>query len=181
MAGGAGTIGEGVQDLTLDALLDEALTGVRAAPAVVRRVAPTVAATVVRVPPRAISQALRSLVTNAQDASAGAEVAVSAAIAAGAGSAARSPARPRRRHHARRAGPAGRAVLHHQGARAAAWAWACTWRGRSSRGVGGQLIDRLPTPGRGTTVAADRPARRRRAGGARSAQRPPRRVVSKAP
>ncbi len=83
MAGGAGTIGEGVQDLTLDALLDEALTGVRAAPAVVRRVAPAVAATVVRVPPRAISQALRSLVTNAQDASAGAEVAVSAAIAAG--------------------------------------------------------------------------------------------------
>lgn len=68
MAGGAGTIGEGVATLTVSALLDESLTGVRADPAVRREVTPAVAATQVRLPPRAISQALRSLVTNAQDA-----------------------------------------------------------------------------------------------------------------
>ncbi|MEZ4366959.1 MAG: ATP-binding protein [Kofleriaceae bacterium] len=68
MAGGAGTIGEGVAVLTVDALLAESLTSVRHEPVVRREVAAEVAATPVRLPPRAVSQALRSLVTNAQDA-----------------------------------------------------------------------------------------------------------------
>jgi len=69
MAGGAASAGEGVETRTVDALLDEALTGVRAQPAIRRAIAPEVAATEVQLPPRAVSQALRSLVTNAQDAS----------------------------------------------------------------------------------------------------------------
>jgi len=69
MAGGAGTAGESVENRTVDALLDEALTGVRPSPPVERRVAPPVQTMMVRLPPRAVSQALRSLVTNAQDAS----------------------------------------------------------------------------------------------------------------
>jgi two-component system sensor histidine kinase RegB len=69
MAGGAGAAGESIETRTVDALLDEALTGVRAQPAIDREVAPDVAASAVQLPPRAIGQALRSLVTNAQDAS----------------------------------------------------------------------------------------------------------------
>jgi two-component system sensor histidine kinase RegB len=81
MAGGAGTIGEGIEPRTIDALLDEALTGVRAEPAIVRDVAADVAAARVRVPPRAVGQALRSLVTNAQDASSVEPVVVRATLA----------------------------------------------------------------------------------------------------
>jgi two-component system, sensor histidine kinase RegB len=69
MAGGAGAAGEGVETRTVDALLDEALTGVRTHPAIRRAIADEVARAEVRLPPRAVSQALRSLVTNAQDAS----------------------------------------------------------------------------------------------------------------
>ena len=69
MAGGAGAAGEGVETLTVDELLDETLTGVRPQPSIERRIAPAVAVLPVRLPPRAITQALRSLVTNAQDAS----------------------------------------------------------------------------------------------------------------
>ena len=69
MAGGAGAAGESIETRTVDAILDEALTGVRAQPAIRRDVSPDVAAAAVRLPPRAIGQALRSLVTNAQDAS----------------------------------------------------------------------------------------------------------------
>jgi two-component system sensor histidine kinase RegB len=69
MAGGAGAAGESLETQTVDELLDLSLTGVRTQPAVRRDIASTLAAAKVQLPPRAISQALRSLVTNAQDAS----------------------------------------------------------------------------------------------------------------
>jgi two-component system sensor histidine kinase RegB len=69
MAQGAGTVGEGVASCTIDVLLDEALVGARGAPPVHREVAPELARVGLRLPPRAVSQALRSLITNAQDAS----------------------------------------------------------------------------------------------------------------
>jgi two-component system, sensor histidine kinase RegB len=69
MAGGAGTVGESVEPRRIDELLTEALTGVRAQPPIQRDVDAAVAAARVRLPPRAVGQALRSLVTNAQDAS----------------------------------------------------------------------------------------------------------------
>lgn len=69
MQQGAGTVGEGVAPCTVAELLDETLVGIREAPRVVKELADEVAASVLRVPPRAVSQALRSLVTNAQDAS----------------------------------------------------------------------------------------------------------------
>ena len=69
MAIGAGTVGESVEPRRIDELLGEALTGVREEPAIERDVDAAVAAARVRLPPRAIGQALRSLVTNAQDAS----------------------------------------------------------------------------------------------------------------
>lgn len=69
MAGGAGTVGESIEPRRIDELLGEALTGVRAHPAIQRDLDAAVAATHVRLPPRAVCQALRSLVTNAQDAS----------------------------------------------------------------------------------------------------------------
>jgi two-component system sensor histidine kinase RegB len=69
MAQGAGTIGESVTTCTVAQLIDETLTGARAAPAVLREIAGEVATSTLRLPPRAVSQALRSLVTNAQDAS----------------------------------------------------------------------------------------------------------------
>jgi two-component system, sensor histidine kinase RegB len=69
MAQGAGTVGEGVASCTIDELLDEALVGARSAPPVHREVPPELAQIGLRLPPRAVSQALRSLITNAQDAS----------------------------------------------------------------------------------------------------------------
>jgi two-component system sensor histidine kinase RegB len=69
MAQGAGTVGESVATCTLDELLGEALVGVRDAPEVQREVPDGLGQTVLRLPPRAVSQALRSLITNAQDAS----------------------------------------------------------------------------------------------------------------
>ncbi|MEO6773163.1 MAG: ATP-binding protein [Kofleriaceae bacterium] len=69
MQQGAGTVGEGVAACSVGELLDETLVGIREAPRVVRELAEAVAASKLRVPPRAVSQALRSLVTNAQDAS----------------------------------------------------------------------------------------------------------------
>jgi two-component system sensor histidine kinase RegB len=69
MAQGAGTVGEHLAACTVRELLDETFVGIREAPAVVREVADEVASSPLRVPPRAVSQALRSLVTNAQDAS----------------------------------------------------------------------------------------------------------------
>jgi two-component system sensor histidine kinase RegB len=84
MAQGAGTVGEGVTSCTVGELLDETLVGIREAPRVVREVPDEVAHSPLRLPPRAVSQALRSLVTNAQDASpANAAVLLSARLEAG--------------------------------------------------------------------------------------------------
>lgn len=69
MAQGAGTVGEGVTECTVNELLAETLVGIRESPRVVTEVSDEVGQTVLRMPPRAVSQALRSLVTNAQDAS----------------------------------------------------------------------------------------------------------------
>jgi two-component system sensor histidine kinase RegB len=69
MAQGAGTVGEGVASCTIDELLDEALAGARSAPPVHREVPAELAQVALRLPPRAVTQALRSLITNAQDAS----------------------------------------------------------------------------------------------------------------
>ncbi|MFT3692008.1 MAG: ATP-binding protein [Kofleriaceae bacterium] len=69
MQQGAGTVGEGVASCTVGELLAETLIGIRDGVRVTQEVSPDVAASKLRVPPRAVSQALRSLVTNAQDAS----------------------------------------------------------------------------------------------------------------
>ena len=83
MAGGAGAAGESLSSMTVDQLLDEALTGARPEPRVVRQIAADVRGVELRVPARAVSQALRSLITNAQDASpADGEVTVSAVLRA---------------------------------------------------------------------------------------------------
>ena len=78
MQQGAGTVGESVAPCTVAELLDETMVGIRPAPTVHRDVPTELARAQLRLPPRAVSQALRSLVTNAQDASpAGATVVVS--------------------------------------------------------------------------------------------------------
>lgn len=69
MQQGAGTVGEGVTPCTIGELIDETLVGIRPAPAVVKDLPTDLAKVALRLPPRAVSQALRSLVTNAQDAS----------------------------------------------------------------------------------------------------------------
>jgi len=69
MAQGAGTVGEGVASCTIGELLDEALVGARSAPPVNCEVPEDLVKVRLRLPPRAVSQALRSLITNAQDAS----------------------------------------------------------------------------------------------------------------
>jgi two-component system sensor histidine kinase RegB len=69
MAQGAGTVGEGVTSCTVRELLDETLVGIREAPRVLQEIPDDVAQATLSLPPRAVSQALRSLVTNAQDAS----------------------------------------------------------------------------------------------------------------
>ena len=69
MAQGAGTVGESVTSATVNELIDETLVGIREQPRVLREIPDEVARASLRLPPRAVSQALRSLVTNAQDAS----------------------------------------------------------------------------------------------------------------
>lgn len=70
MAQGAGrTVGESVSAWTVEELLAETLIGIREAPTVHKDLPSELAKTPLRIPPRAVSQALRSLVTNAQDAS----------------------------------------------------------------------------------------------------------------
>jgi two-component system, sensor histidine kinase RegB len=84
MAGGAGeSAGEGVESVTVGEVLGEALTGSRAAPPVRREVEPAVEQATVRLPPRAVAQAVRSVVTNAQDASRDGEPVVLAAAIEG--------------------------------------------------------------------------------------------------
>jgi two-component system, sensor histidine kinase RegB len=82
MAQGAGTVGEGVAACTVGELLDETLVGIRESPRVLCEIGDDVLHAPLRLPPRAVSQALRSLVTNAQDASpASAAVVVTARLA----------------------------------------------------------------------------------------------------
>jgi two-component system sensor histidine kinase RegB len=69
MAQGAGTVGESVAACTVRELVDEVLVGARATPSVHVELAADDARSPLRLPRRAVSQALRSLVTNAQDAS----------------------------------------------------------------------------------------------------------------
>ena len=79
MAQGAGTVGESVASCTVGQLLDEAFVGIRPGPTVHRDVPAELVTASLRLPPHAVSQALRSLMTNAQDASPpGATVVVSA-------------------------------------------------------------------------------------------------------
>jgi len=82
MGGGVGKSAEQtVESVSLAALFDEVLSGVRESPPVHLEVAPGAAAIRLRLPPRAVAQAVRSLVTNAQDASPPRQpVVVSAAI-----------------------------------------------------------------------------------------------------
>jgi two-component system sensor histidine kinase RegB len=69
MAGGAGAAGESMSSIGVSDLIAEALTGKRAEPRVTVDLSPEVGSAIVRLPARAVSQALRSLITNAQDAS----------------------------------------------------------------------------------------------------------------
>jgi two-component system sensor histidine kinase RegB len=69
MAQGAGTVGEGVTTCTVGELVGEAMVGIRDVPRVVHELDDALAHSTLRLPPRAVAQALRSLVTNAQDAS----------------------------------------------------------------------------------------------------------------
>lgn len=69
MQQGAGTVGENVSACTVGQLLDEAMLAARTTTIVHREISDEVAATKLVMPPRAMSQALRSLITNAQDAS----------------------------------------------------------------------------------------------------------------
>ena len=82
MGGGVGKSAEqSVESVSLGELFGEVLSGVRDTPPVHLEVEPGAAATRLRLPPRAVAQALRSLVTNAQDASPPRQpVVVSAAI-----------------------------------------------------------------------------------------------------
>jgi two-component system, sensor histidine kinase RegB len=69
MAQGAGTVGESVAACTVSELVEEAFVGIRPTPTVHRDIPSDLAKAPLKLPPRAVSQALRSLVTNAQDAS----------------------------------------------------------------------------------------------------------------
>ena len=70
MAGGAGEHpGESIEPVTVDVLLREALADTRAAPGVRLDLAAGAGAAVLALPPRAVAQALRNVITNAQDAS----------------------------------------------------------------------------------------------------------------
>lgn len=69
MAQGAGTVGETVAPVTVAALIEETMVGTRPAPTVHLDIPGDVGKSPLRIPPRAVTQALRSLITNAQDAS----------------------------------------------------------------------------------------------------------------
>lgn len=69
MGQGVGTVGEGLVPTTVGQLLEEAMVGIRPTIIVHRDMPSEVSSRVLRLPPRAVSQALRSLITNAQDAS----------------------------------------------------------------------------------------------------------------
>ncbi|HUH01435.1 MAG TPA: ATP-binding protein, partial [Kofleriaceae bacterium] len=70
MAGGAGeSTGEGFEPISVQALIAEAMTDLRDAPEVRLSMDDRVARRALRLPPRAVAQALHSVITNAQDAS----------------------------------------------------------------------------------------------------------------
>jgi two-component system sensor histidine kinase RegB len=69
MAQGAGTVGENLATCTVGELFDEVVVGIRETPKLLRELSDDVAGSRLRLPTRAVGQALRSLVTNAQDAS----------------------------------------------------------------------------------------------------------------
>ncbi len=71
MGQGVGTVGEALAPVSVGELLEEALLNIRPTPTVHRDLPSEVARQPLKLPPRAVSQALRSLVTNAQDASPG--------------------------------------------------------------------------------------------------------------
>ncbi len=74
MAGGAGdAVGERVQTITVGELIQQTMIGIRSAPNVKIQMSAKVSAKVIRLPPGACCQALRSLVINGQDASGDAE------------------------------------------------------------------------------------------------------------
>lgn len=69
MAQGAGTIGESLAKVSVHELIEEAITGTRAAPPIRRELSAAISGLALEVPRRAVASALRSLMTNAQDAS----------------------------------------------------------------------------------------------------------------
>jgi two-component system, sensor histidine kinase RegB len=69
MAQGAGTIGESLTKLSVRELIEEAISGTRAAPTIRLEVSSAISGLGLEVPHRAVASALRSLLTNAQDAS----------------------------------------------------------------------------------------------------------------
>jgi two-component system sensor histidine kinase RegB len=69
MAQGAGTIGESLAKMPVQELIEEAISGTRAAPPVRRELSAAIAGLALEVPRLAVASALRSLITNAQDAS----------------------------------------------------------------------------------------------------------------
>jgi two-component system sensor histidine kinase RegB len=74
MAGGAGnTAAESIESVAIADLLADATTGLRDRPPVSLELDGAAGDEVVEVPPRALAQAIRNLLTNAQDASAGDE------------------------------------------------------------------------------------------------------------
>jgi two-component system, sensor histidine kinase RegB len=86
MAQGAGTIGESLSKLSVRELLAEAATGTRAAPTLHVQLSPEVADLLLEMPRQAVASALRSLLTNAQDASSPEHSVVVRAVAEAAGS-----------------------------------------------------------------------------------------------
>ena len=83
MAGSTAAAGEGIESRTVGEILEDSLSNVRRAPPVKLEVPRDVAALSVKLPARAMSQALRSLITNAQDASPEGGVEITAVLAAG--------------------------------------------------------------------------------------------------
>ncbi len=69
-----------VEDISLPALIRDALTGVRAEPAVFVEVEDEARGSTLRLPGRAVAQALRALITNAQDAGADERVLVTGRV-----------------------------------------------------------------------------------------------------
>ena len=84
MAGSAGKSGEdAIETITVDELIRTAMTGVRRSPPVAQLVSDEAAQTHIAIPPRALAQAVRNLVTNAQDASPSGGVALRATVEPG--------------------------------------------------------------------------------------------------